>query len=265
MPFFSTKLLEPLFSPLGAIYLMLFVSIFAQLGSRARLAFVSKQTALSLLWLTSTPMISAALTRPLEMRSVSSVPITKADAIVVLGGVTQPALSPQPLVHLTRGADRLLYAAALYKAGTAPLVVLSGGRLPWLAEKRWTESAEMAEVLLMMGVPRQSMLEESSSRDTFENARNVRNILRLHSIRRVLLVTSAVHMPRALAAFKRQGIDATPAPTDFTTSLESYGGPSDHLEAMMLGLVPDLQGLEESSVAIHEWLALLMYRLTGRI
>ena len=159
-------------------------------------------------------IVAGALLRPLEMRDLLPSPMPKADAIVVLGGCTGVAFPPQPTVHLIEGAlNRIVYAAELYREGRAPLVILSGG-----GGKGFPESAQMAEIIQLMGVPKAAILEESSARNTHENAVNVRPILLAHQIHRVLLVTSAASMPRAMAVFTREGIDAVPAPTDFLST-----------------------------------------------
>ena len=128
------------------------------------------------------------------------------------------------------------------------------------------ESAQMAEIMQMLGVPRSAILEESASRDTHENATYTKRLLLAHNLRRVLLVTSAMTMPRALAAFRHQGIDAIAAPTDFTPGLgeDSRGGVTE-LEVDALNLLPNPQTLDESSAALHEYMGLVLYRLAGWI
>ena len=183
----------------------------------------------------------------------------------MLGGVTAPALPPQPTVHLTDGADRLTYGAELYRDHKAPLVVLSGGRMPW-NPRLPPESAQMAEIMQMLGVPRSAILEESASRNTHENAAYTSRLLHAHNLNRILVVTSAMTMPRALAAFRHQGIDAIAAPTDFTPGLgeDSRSGTSE-LEADVLNLLPSPHTLDESSEALHEYVGLVLYRLAGWI
>jgi uncharacterized SAM-binding protein YcdF (DUF218 family) len=109
-----------------------------------------------------------------------------------------------------------------------------------------------------------AILEESASRNSHENAAYTSRLLLAHNQRRVLLVTSAITMQRALAAFWHEGIDAIPAPTDFTTPLDenSRTGVS---EVDALNLLPDPHHLGESSAALHEYLGLALYRLAGWI
>ncbi len=179
----------------------------------------------------------------------------------MLGGVTGPAIPPQPTVHLTGGADRLTYGAQLYRDHRAPLVVVSGGGMPWNKDLP-PESAQMAEIMHMLGVPSSAILEESASRNTHENGIYTSRLLLAHNLHRVLLVTSAMAMPRALAAFRHQGIDAIAAPTDFTSisGRDSRDWVSE-LQAVALSLLPNSDALDESTAALHEYMGLALYRL----
>ena len=128
-------------------------------------------------------------------------------------------------------------------------LVLVGGR-------NAAEQGRMAESLLMkqatmedFGVP--VMLTEEHSRTTAENAANVATLLREHGIHRILLVTHAWHMPRAMWAFKHSGIQAIPAPTGFITA--------DDIEYPWL---PNARALYEARLALHEIVGILWYRIT---
>src|SRR5260370_27753447 len=96
------------------------------------------------------------------------------------------------------------------------MLIISGGRLPW--QKSLPPISEsMAEMAEMMGVPKSSVVQERDSGNTYENALDVNAILKARHFHRILLVTSAMHMPRALALVKHQGIDAIAAPCDFVS------------------------------------------------
>jgi len=261
MIFFLSKFLPALFFPLPMACLLIVVSLIAQFRNRGRMAIVANIVALAILCLMGNRAVSHLMMGPLESHDMPPVPLPQSDAIVVLGGVTAPAIPPQPTVHLTGGADRLIYGAQLYRDHKAQLVVVSGGSMPW-NEGTPPESTQMAEVMQMLGVPRSAILEESSSRNSHENAAYTSRLLLAHNLHRVLLVTSAIAMPRALAVFRKQGIDAIAAPTDFTTDHGHLNGTSG-LEVEALSLVPSSRALEESGGALHEYLGLLIYRLVG--
>jgi uncharacterized SAM-binding protein YcdF (DUF218 family) len=265
MTFFLSKFLPMLVFPLGAACLFITVSLIAQVRERKRMAIAANVAALAILCLMSNRAVSHLLVRPLETREIPAGPLPQVDAIVVLGGVTAPPVPPQPTIHLAGGADRLTYGAELYRDHKAPLVVLSGGMMPWNRGLP-PESTQMAEIMQMLGVPRAAILEESASRDSHENAAYTSHLLLAHNLHRILLVTSAMTMPRALAAFRHQGIDAIAAPTDFTPGVDedSRSGVSE-LEVDALNLPPSPRALEESSAALHEYVGLVLYRLAGWI
>ena len=265
MTFFLSKFLPTLFFPLALACLFMAVSLIAQLRRRSRMAIAANLAALAVLLVMGNRAVAHLLVRPLEIRDIPAGPLPQADAIVVLGGVTGPAVAPQPTIHLRGGADRLTYGAELYRAHKAPLVVLSGGGMPW-NEGLPPESTQMSEIMQMLGVPRSAILEESASRNSHENAAYASRLLLSRNLRRVLLVTSALTMPRALAAFRHEGIDAIAAPTDFTPGLgeDSRTGVSE-LEVDALNLLPNPQNLGESSAALQEYLGLALYRLAGWI
>jgi uncharacterized SAM-binding protein YcdF (DUF218 family) len=265
MAFFLSKFLPTLFFPLGMACLLILASVIAQIRNRSRIAIAANLAALAILCLMGNPAISHLLVRPLETHDIPSGPLPQADAIVVLGGVTGPALPPQPTVHLMGGADRLTYGAELYRTHKAPLVILSGGGRPW-NKGLPPESDQMAEIMQILGVPRSAILEESASRNSHENAAYISRLLLAHHFQRILLVTSAMTMPRALAAFRHQGIDAIAAPTDFTPGLgEDSRGTLSELEVDAIELLPNPGSLDESSAALHEYIGLIQYRLAGWI
>ena len=204
-----------------------------------------------LLW--SLPIPSAFLARTLEQTfpQQAETKLPEVDAIVVLGGGVSQDISG---VNLKSAADRVWFGARLYRAGRAPLVLLSGGRLEELGFD-WPEAPAMARFMHDLGVPESAMLLESESRTTRENAVYSERMLRARGIRRILLVTSALHMPRALATFKQLGIDAIPAPTDFEAE-----APSGY---WLLRWLPDTDSLDRSSRAMKEYLGMWVYRLRG--
>jgi uncharacterized SAM-binding protein YcdF (DUF218 family) len=256
MPFgnaVSPQELDFITSPLLAIWLLILLSLLAQLWKRSRVAMIANLTAVVIFWLTGTSVVTNVLVREFELRYVPSGEIPLGDAIVVLAGVTGRAYQPQPVPHLGQGADRLVYAAKLYKEGKAPLVIFSGNQF---------ESDEMAEVMELLGVPRTAILEEDARlKNTYGGARDLIGQLVSHHVHKVLLVTSAIRMPRALAVFRHLGIDAIPAPTDFLTRTGAATQPLNVLGA----LVPNMADLGAFTAACHEFFGLVGYRLTGWI
>jgi uncharacterized SAM-binding protein YcdF (DUF218 family) len=144
-------------------------------------------------------------------------------------------------VDLKLGADRVWHAARIYRAGKAPLILLSGGSDRDLDTT--SEAAAMQVFLRDLGVPDAAMLLEEHSRTTHENAVNSAELLNARGIRRILLVTSALHMRRAVLEFEGQGLTVIPA----TTDVEAVAMPLTPLR-----LLPDADALAGSARAFKE-------------
>ena len=121
----------------------------------------------------------------------------------------------------------------------------------------------MAILMELMGIPRSAMVLESKALNTYENAVQVKEILEQKNIKQILLVTSAVHMPRSLAIFRHQGIDAIPAPTDFTVSDRNLIENQLSTQSRILGLIPAADNLSNTTQAIREYIGIFVYRLKG--
>lgn len=218
--------------------------------------------ALLVLLLGGNGWISDSIVRSLEWQNIPTTPLPTADAIVVLGGATKAAFPPRPAPDLSEEGDRVFYGAQLYREGKAPIVIASGGRIEWKGSGP-PESGDMAVILETLGVPKEAIIEEPRSLNTYENALYVRQILQEKGIKRVLLVTSAMHMPRSLLIFKRQGIEAIPAPTDFLVTEADINETSSTPQAILLNAVPDADNLYKTTRALKEYLGKVVYSLKG--
>ncbi|HTY53618.1 MAG TPA: YdcF family protein, partial [Candidatus Binataceae bacterium] len=208
---FLAKFLPLLVYPLGFACLLLLASLLLR-RRLPRFSAAAIVITLSMLFVGGNRWTALWLARSLEWQNIPSVPLPNADAIVLLGGATEPAFWPQPWIHLTEAGDRVLYAARLYREGRAPLLILCGGSALPIPSP---EAVSMAQMLEFIGIPDSAIIQEPDSLNTHQNAVNVKEILNTRRIHRVLLVTSAMHMPRAMLVFKHEGIDALPAPADF--------------------------------------------------
>jgi uncharacterized SAM-binding protein YcdF (DUF218 family) len=167
-----------------------------------------------------------------------------------------------PVLNLSEQGDRVIYAGQLYLQKKAPLIILSGGRIDWRGSGT-PESADMVTVLTSLGIPKEALIEEPDSLNTYQNAVNVKKILEARRIRQVLLVTSAMHMPRSLLIFQKQGIDVVAAPCDFLISQGEMQELGSSPKAAILNLLPDTGYLDEFTRALKEYVGLVVYRLRG--
>jgi uncharacterized SAM-binding protein YcdF (DUF218 family) len=113
----------------------------------------------------------------------------------------------------------------------------------------------MASLLEEWNIPSAAIRIETGSINTHENAIRSCQILAPLGIRQILLVTSAMHMPRAAAAFRKAGFQVTVAPADF----RSGWGEPDYLSRWL----PRAQYLVDTEDALHEWMGIGIYRLRG--
>jgi uncharacterized SAM-binding protein YcdF (DUF218 family) len=258
---FLSKLLPLFLYPLGLACVLLVVALVMS-WRRSRWVPLPVVLALIVLLLGSNSWVANSLVRSLEWQHIPVGKLPTADAIVLLGGATKSAFPPRPAVDLSEEGDRVLYAAQLYREGKAPVVIASGGRIDWRGGGL-AESSDMADILVNLGVPNSAILQDSKSLNTYQNAVNVRQIMQERGIRRVLLVTSAMHMPRSLQIFQRQGIEAIPAPTDFLITQQEINEPSSSPQATLLNLVPDADRLQNTTRALKEYIGTVVYHLRG--
>lgn len=258
---FLSKVLPLFLYPLGLASLLLLVAL-VLLWTRPRLASIPILLALVVLLAGGSGWVYSSLVQSLEFQHLPLADLPTADAIVLLGGCTKPADPPRPAVDLSEEGDRVLYTAQLYKQGKAPRVIVSGGRIDWFGAGP-AESADMAGLLEGMGVPKAAILQDPTSLNTRENAVNVKKIMEAQGIRRILLVTSAMHMPRSMLIFQKLGIEPIAAPTDFLTTDPARNTFKPNTEATILGLLPDADRLRNTTRALKEYVGIFVYRLKG--
>jgi uncharacterized SAM-binding protein YcdF (DUF218 family) len=260
MTFFRlTKILTQLVYPLSLSLLLLLVALLLLRRGRIRAARRFLAAGIALLWLFSVPLASYPLAWSLERRFPRVAPedSPRAGAIVLLGGGIAPARTPLHWMNLNESADRIVHAARLWRAGKAPIIVVSGGGGPHPDAAQKPADA-MADLLVEWGIPREVLVLERRSRNTWENALYSKQLLDERGIRDALVVTSAGHMWRSLALFRSLGVDAIPAATDYTISGPF---PWSRIETWL----PSAGSLEGTAASIKEYLGVLVYWLRGRI
>jgi uncharacterized SAM-binding protein YcdF (DUF218 family) len=206
--------------------------------------------AVLLLLVLSTGAGSRLLVAPLENRSlpVPDPALADAQAIVILGGGRSFA-APEDGNRDQPGAQtlaRLRHGARVYRVTRLPVLV-SGGAPDRGGE---SEAAVMARSLREdFQIPVRWL--EGTSENTAQNAAHAVRQLREAGIQRVLLVTDAIHMPRAIQIFSTTGLSVIAAPTDFlsrkTLSAEDF--------------IPNPRFLRHSHYALHEWIGMLWYKV----
>lgn len=216
-----------------------------------------------LIWLGGNGWVTGALVKSLEWQYLPPAEMPEAQAIVILGGGTVPAKYPRPSVEVDDAGDRFIYGARLYREGKAPVVLVTGNHLPWsFAQEDATQG--MVDLLMFMGVPEEVILREDESVNTYENALFTRQMLEPMGVNRILLVTSAMHMPRSVALFEKQGFEVIPAPTDFIITKYDENLPFSQVwPNYLFSIFPSADNLNKTSLALKEYIGILTYWARG--
>lgn len=255
MFYLASKILFLLIDPPAFILILLIIAWILHKRS-SRVSWCLHVTALIVLFLTGCPTTSQWWVRSLESqfidKGVEAEPT--AEAIVVLGGSISMPSEAHPSSGLIATSDRLLEAMRLYRAGKAPIIVATGGDSPLDPIARpFHEADEMRNMLVEWGVPNSAILVETKSINTHENAIFTHQLLESRKINRVILVTSAIHMPRAQATFRKAGFEVHAAPANFLSG--------DGTMAPVFRWLPVSGAMVNSSNVIREWIGLWVYRL----
>jgi uncharacterized SAM-binding protein YcdF (DUF218 family) len=218
----STLLLPSGLLLLGLAVGLLLVVIAWRQGRRpaqSRLACLLTGASALLLYLASTPLVATWLARGIESEHPPVDPATlpEADAIVVLGGGMHASRAPDGHVRLYmhHACDRFEVAMEAWAAGRAALMAFGGGGTGvegTPSEGEWNRARAVAR-----GVPPESALSGPAARYTTDESEGIAAELRARGVRRVIVCTSAMHMPRALRNYRNRGFEAVALPADFST------------------------------------------------
>lgn len=201
-------------------------------------------------WLMSAPAVANALARSLENDYGNAARAPVADVIVVLAAGESFEPSQRGRWHLDLASLRRTLAGVSLWQRHGGTLIFSGSA--WPGEPQ-PVSTRMAALAHMAGVPRRHLRTETASSDTYENLRNVARML--PKDRPFVLVTSALHMPRAMAVARSLGLEALPYPCDFRSKAELG----------WYAWLPNSRSLALAGWVLHEYLGALYYRLRGWI
>ena len=207
--------------------------------------------AIALLYTLSTPIFSDAFFKLVEgeQHRKSIVSIEQADAIVVLSGMLS--------LHEIDGKeyvewgdpDRFFEGIALMKAGKAPNLIFTGAKMPWGRSSR-TEGAVLTYYAIQYGIPSNQIFVSDLVTNTADEAVAVKKMALGNKI---ILVTSAFHMPRAQMLFDNEGIEVVSYPVDFKSLT------TDSLTFM--DYLPNGQSLAKTELGLRELMGRLYYWL----
>ncbi|MFQ5763814.1 MAG: YdcF family protein [Rhodospirillales bacterium] len=179
---------------------------------------------------------------------------SRVDGVIVVGGVVDPVLSrDRGQVAVGGAAERLIEMAALARGHPEARLVFTGGSGS-LLHQEVKEAHAVVPLLSALGIDPGRVVFEDESRNTWENAEFSRRKAQPQPGETWLLVTSAFHMPRAVGCFREAGWTVVAHPVDYLTR----GDAEPPFQFNFAYGVGSLGG------AVHEFLGLLFYRLSGK-
>jgi len=248
------KILPVFLLPLGISLLLVLAGLLLRRWVIIWIGFV-------VLCLSGTPAVSHFMARSVEgwAERNQAIDAPRADAIVVLSGgrIVAPGVAA---VSEWSDADRFYGGVDLFQAGKAPLLVFTGGWVPWEPNAK-PEGEILIEYAMALGLPAKSMVTTGAVVNTAEEAQAVAALLAQRHVvgadqgvrPHILLVTSAFHMSRAQYLFTHAGLDVTPFPVDFQVSAGGKLGVMDFL--------PSADALAQTEMAWREMYGRLYYEV----
>ena len=239
------KILPLLASPLFLVIILFLWGLIFR-SRRAGLA------AICILTVCSLPVFSNKLISYLErdyslLRPASA---KNADAIIVLSGMVRTIQGANGLDYeWTEASDRIFAGIDLIKENKAPVLVLTGGKLPWSVGK--PEGEYLRDIAEEFGVPSDIILLTENVQNTDQEAKAVAKLLN-KDVPNIILVTSAFHMPRAQKVFETAGIVVSPFPVDF---LSGAGN------TKIMDFMPAAEAFKDTSFVVRELIGRFYYML----
>ena len=239
------KILPVFLSP---IFIVLTLSLVGVIARRRALVIVS----VGLLYLTSTPIVSDALFRRVEQAAdrLSPSEAPESDAIVALSAGMGWVKTKNGFVAEWPLPSRFWGGLELFKASKAPLLVFTGGKMPWQGGDE-TEGQVLKRYAQMMQVPADKILVTEKAENTEQEALGAQRLLQPQHAK-IILVTSAFHMQRAKKIFEHMGFSVFPYPVDFRVE----GG-----ALTVMSFLPDPRALFVTHNALRELMGRLYYQL----
>lgn len=255
MFFFLSKTLNYLVMPVTIISVLLLLAAFLRNAKWKRRAFLA---GLILLLFFANDFIANEAMHAWEVRTVAYKDMKPHNLGIVLTGSTVPNLKPNDRVYFNRGADRVTHTVQLYKLGLLKKILISGGTGTLTGEDE-PEADKFRKAMIMMGVDSANIMIENETRNTYESAVAVKPMLDSMQYRAedCLLITSAFHMRRSLACYRKAGVELEPFSTDF------YAHPRRYSVDVLF--IPKYEAIGLWQKLIKEWVGLLAYKLAGHV
>ncbi len=239
------NILPKLFSPLMFFILIIFLGI---IFNSRKITFCG----IIILIFFSLPIVSKKLIQTLEIdyQPTKISEINNADAIVVLSGMTRSNKNIENIdFEFNEAVDRIIAGIKLFKIGKAPTLILTGGKLPWSIGK--PEGEYLKEFAINNGIPEKDILITENVQNTDQEARSIKKLLP-EDDKKIILVTSAFHMVRAVKVFEAANISLIPFPVDYKQTSSTFTS---------MDLIPSAYSLYETYFFMREMIGRFYYNL----
>lgn len=242
------EIISILISPSNLITWLLLIAVASYLMRLRKLSTILCLIAASIYFILGSGPVSQLLLSSLEYRypsyELADRKRQEISTIVVLTGAAEAKPDTPISSHLNASsAYRVLEARRIYLLHPESNIVISGlGSTPGILKM----------AMLNLDIPESKISVDSESTTTYESAINLKRILHDKDF---ILVTSAGHMPRSIATFEYQGMKPIPAPTEFISRKNIYAAQ----------YLPTPRHMVYSELAVHEYLGMVWYRMTGRM
>jgi len=236
------KILPFFVSPLGIIFILLFVSFFFKRKFFVFLAFL-------ILIISTNPMIGNYLMKKLEYpyQPIPISSIKENDAIVVLSGMVRKVGNNKHSIYEFKDPDRFFAGIDLIKHSKSNKLIFTAGQLPWTVNGL-PEGYILKKKAVSLGIPGEIIVTEKV-KNTYEESIAVTKLIPNNTS--IILVTSAYHMDRSKYLFEKQGFKVTPYPVDFKTYIQKQ---------TIMSFLPKLEALKQTSLFIRENIGRLYYK-----
>lgn len=250
---FLNKLLPVFALPLGWVFILLAIGLIR----KSRWPVV---VAMIVLYVCSTHLVAGLLLRALESGYPPTAldQVEKADAVVVLSGMFTSAPAPGCqgcLPNLNESNERLEGGIQLWQRHRAPYLVFTGGHIPWERQPE-VEGALAKRVAEARGVSGDHILITTEVGNTADESHAVAALMRQRAWGKIILVTSAGHMPRAARLFRKAGVDFVPFAVDHQT--DPYG------RLTPLDFLPMASALRTTEQVLRELYGIAFYAVFSR-
>ena len=249
MMIYLNKILPYLIYPTTIILVLLIAGLF--LKKRSLLI-----TATAIFLITSNPLISDQMMGYLEAGQLKNPvdKVQKADAIVVLSGMLTQIESSQGLAFEWNDPDRFFGGVELIQSSKANMLIFTGGKLPW-QKINSTEGEVLAKYAKNFGIDPSIIQITKEVQNTEDEAKAVKELLTPKNLNKIILVTSAFHMPRAKRLFEKQGLEVQAYPVDFKVEANII---------TILDFLPSAFAMKNFEFALRELLGRAYYQLKGQ-